>query len=186
MRASTMRKLSAVFSVCTAILLVGTLVLPYVKSPQTVEHSASPWTGPPGSYQLYGYGIPPVDKGSSISVVISGYTPEELEYSLTPTMGNLLLPALASGGAGNGSTLSLTVKAQDAYSLELMIIAYNGSGFRVSYSGVWSPFNDLPVYTSPAVFLLAASLVGVYYFGTLIPRQLAEEKVEEELKAARK
>lgn len=173
-----------VLVVLSVVVLGATLVLPEVKSPQTVHGTVPTWAATPQqSDQNHGYGIPPVVPGSSVNVTLSGFEPRQLEYSLSPTIGNTVLPAIALGKVGDGPTFSFEETVSQGYSLELTIISYNGSGFTISLSGVWSPYDLLRVYTAPAIFLLTASLLATYYFGTRIPRQLAEEKVEAELEA---
>ena len=184
MRATTARKVSAVVAVLSVVLLGATLLLPGVKLPETERQIVPSWVvTPQQNYQIFGYGIPPVATGTSINVTFHGFQPAQLEYSLSPTNGNEVLTPLAFGEVGGGPEYSFAVTAAQSYSLELTIIAHNGTGYSITIAGVWSPFDWLPVYLSPAVFLLAASLTATYYFGTRIPKQLAEEKVEAELKA---
>ncbi len=185
MKATTWRGISRVALILSAALLVSTLLLPYVKLPETVQSTVPPFS-PPTGYQVSGFGIPPVVAGTQISVTISGYQARELQYTLSPVEGNRVLPPLAFGQVGNGSDYSFSGTAADSYGLELTIIAYNGSGFTIRYSGTWSPFDPLGVYIAPAVFATAGSLAAFYYFGTRIGRQLAEEKVEEELERSRR
>jgi hypothetical protein len=188
LKATRWRRISASAAVISAVLLVATLTLPGVRTPQSAGETV-PYT--PGavsrSYLIYGFGIPTVTNGSQVNVTLSGFRPYSLEYTLSPTNGILLLRAIAGPGiVGNSSVYSFTATAQGTYPLELQIIAYNGSGFTISYSGTWSPFDFLPVYASPAVFLIFASLAGTYYFGTRIPRQRNEEKVDAELEEEKK
>jgi hypothetical protein len=171
----------AAVAVISSFLLASTLVLPNVREPEAAEQTVPPWSIAGQNYDIFGYGIPTVSNGTFISVSLSGFEPEELEYVLSPTAGINVLQPLAIGKVGDGPTFNFTATAQGVYPLELTIIAYNGSGFKISYSGVWSPFDFLRVYSAPAVFLLLAGAAGTYYFGTRIPRQLAEEKVEKEL-----
>ena len=182
MKATRMRRASALASLASVVFLFATIALPYVKLPESAEQTVAQVTVDPPAYQVFGYGIPPVSAGSHVTVTLTGYTPFKVQYSLSPTAGNILLPALASGRAGNGSAVTFIVSAANDYALELTLIAYNGSGFTVRYSGVWSPFNDFNVYTAPAFFLLTASLAATYYFGTRIGKQLNEEQVERELR----
>jgi hypothetical protein len=180
------RKLSVGLTAASALLLAATLVLPGVGEPQVVRQQIPPWQVTEVTYQIHGYGIPTVTPGTVISVTLSGFQPGELEYVLSPVVGNNVLQPLAFGKVGDGPDYNFTGTAQAAYSLEMTIIAYNGSGFNITFSGVWSPFDFLRVYTAPSVFLLTAGLAMTYYFGTRIPRQLAEEKVEAELEEVRK
>ena len=181
MKATQSRSVSAAVVVLSALLLAATLVLPNVRVPQTVQQSVPPWSTSQQDYQIYGYGIPSVTSGTYISVTLTGFKPYSLQYVLAPTIGNRILQPLAFGEVGSGPNFTFSGTAEGTYSLELTINAYSGSGFGIRYSGVWSPFDFLRVYFAPAVFLLAASLVATYYFGTRIPMQLAEEKVEREL-----
>jgi hypothetical protein len=181
LKATLARKVSAMILVISVVLLVSTLALPDVKEPEAAQATVPPTPNPPGGYEIYGYGIPPVENGTVISVSLSGFVPGMLQYTLSPTVGNLVLTAIAYGQVGDGPTYNFSATAEGAYSLELMVVAYNGSGFSIRYMGVWSPFDFLLVYTSPAVFILLAGLAGTYYFGTRIPKQLAEEKVQREL-----
>ncbi len=185
MKATTWRKISRLALILSAALLISTLLLPYIKLPETLQRTVPPFT-PPTGYQVTGFGIPPVVAGTQVSVTISGYQAHDLQYTLSPVEGNRVLPPLAFGEVGNGSDYTFSGTAADSYGLELMIIAYNGSGFSVRYSGTWSPFDPLTVYIAPAVFATAGSAVAFYYFGTRIGRQLAEEKVEEELERSRR
>lgn len=149
--------------------------------------------GTASSYLIYGYRVPPVSSGSTFQMTITGYKPlnQSLEYglqfSLTPVIGEKTLPAiLGPVSINNESAHSYTAEAQESYSLELEVIAYNGTGFTIAYNGTWSPFDFLPVYTAPAVFLILASLAAAYYFRTQIPKQRNEEEVEAELREERR
>ena len=182
MKATQGRWISIAVAVMSTVLLVATFILPGIRLPEVAGQTVPYTSGPVPSYQIYGYGIPTVSSGSSVNVTLSGFRPYSLEYTLSPTKGVLLLNAIAGPATvGNASTYSFTATAQATYPLELQIIAYNGSGFTITYGGTWSPFDFLPVYTSPAVFVIFASLAATYYFGTRIPRQRNEEKVEAEL-----
>ena len=172
--------------VASAALLVLTLTLPTVKEPQLVSRQVPPTVNPPGGYEIHGYGIPPVATASTINVTLSGFEPGHLQYSMAPTEGNLILTPIAFGEAGDAPVFSFSAIAGGNYPLELTIIAYNGSGYSITYSGVWSPFDFLLVYTSPAVFLVASGLAATYYFGTRVPRQLNEEEVQAELERERR
>lgn len=163
------------------VLLAATIVLPNVREPQTVRQTVPPWSNTGQGYEIYGYGIPSVTPGTDIRVNLTGFEPYALEYVLAPTVGTEILQPIAFGKVGGGPNYTFSGTAEGTYPLEMTINAYNGSGFTISYGGVWSPFDLLRVYFSPAVFLLTASLAATYYFGTRIPRQLAEEKVEREL-----
>ena len=166
-------------AVVAALFVASTLILPQVKLPQTAEDSVAPVPGATG-YQIHGYGIPPVQAGTGVTVGFSGYAPGGVVYSLTPTLGSRSITPLAFGRL-LVSNYSFTVTAQDSYPLELAITAYNGSGYTVRYSGVWSPFDFVSVYFIPALFLFVASVAWAYYSGTRIARQLNEEAVEREL-----
>ena len=181
MKPTQSRMVFAAIAVISSVLLASTLVLPNVREPEAAQQTVPPWAIAGQNYDIFGYGIPTVSNGTFISVSLSGFEPQELEYVLSPTAGINVLQPLAIGKVGDGPTLNFTAIAQGDYPLELTIIAYNGSGFKISYSGVWSPFDFLRVYSAPAVFLLLAGIAGTYYFGTRIPRQIAEEKVEREL-----
>lgn len=169
----------------SVVFLVATLLLPTIKEPQTVQAEVAPSSSVQGS-RVFGYGIPTVENGSAINVTLSDFEPQDVEYYLTPTVGNNVLSALALGKVGDTPTSSFVVNAQGTYSLELTIIAYNGSGFALTYSASWSPYSILGVYITPGVFLVAASLASTYYYGTRIERQHNEEKVEKELEESRR
>jgi hypothetical protein len=186
LKATQGRWISISVAVISTILLVATLTLPGVRTPQTAGQTIPSLPGAVPNPQIYGYGIPTVTSGSLVNVTLTGFVPYSLEYTLSPTKGDLLETAIAVGSVGNSSTYSFTATAQGTYPLELFILDYNGSGFTISYSGTWSPFDFLPVYTSPAIFLIFASLAATYYFGTRIPRQRNEEKVEAELREERR
>ena len=173
-------------AVLSAVLLASTLVLPDVKGPQTVQQTVPPWDSSSLNNQIFGYGIPPVVQGSVINVTLSGFEPRQINYALFPTVGDVYLQPLAADRVGGGPSYSFAAIAQESYSLELMITAYNGSGYTIRYSGVWASFDFLLVYTTPAVFLFIASIAATYYFGTKIPRQLAEDRVHAELEEERK
>jgi len=187
LKATQGRWISLLVAVVAAALLVATFTLPGVRLLESAGQTVPYAQGPVPSYQIYGYGIPTVSNGSLVNVTLTGFRPYSLQYTLSPTRGNLMLNAIAGpGSVGNSTTYSFAATAHGTYPLELYIVAYNGSGFTIRYSGTWSPFDFLPVYTSPAVFLIFASLAGVYYFGTRIPRQRNEEKVEAELEEERR
>jgi hypothetical protein len=186
MRPSDWRRVSAASLVLSVVFLAATLGLPGVKLPQTVQQTV-PATPPPApEYQIYGYGIPPVLLGSTINVTLSGFNPHGLEYSLAPTLGSVSITPLAIGKVGSGPVYSFASTAEESYSLELQIIAFNGSGFSIRYGGVWSPYDVLQGYITPAIFLVIASAAATYYFNTRIPRQLIDEKVEAELEGTPK
>ncbi|MDE1853716.1 MAG: hypothetical protein KGI38_08220 [Thaumarchaeota archaeon] len=184
MKPSDWRKVSAASLALSVVFLAATIVLPGVKLPQTVQRTVPAIPTPAPQYQIYGYGIPPVLLGSTINVTLSGFAPKGLEYSLAPTLGSGSTTPLAIGKVGSGQVYSFASIAEESYSLELQIIAYNGSGFSIRYSGVWSPYDVLQVYFIPAIFLVTASAAATYYFNTRVPQQLRDEKVEAELRGA--
>lgn len=182
MRARNARKVSgAIFGVAVA-LLFATLVLPTLKYPETASGSLPAVPGKTPSYQLVWYNIPPVQPGTLVNVTLSGFNPGSLEVSLSPLVGDSILPALYYVTVGNQSTYSFSTLVTHSYSLQIIVVSYNGTGYTVRYSGVWSPFSDLGVYTAPAVFVIIASGLAAYYYGTRIKREEAEEAVNRELR----
>ena len=179
MKPTRARKVSVTILALSLVLLAVTLVFPHIKTPQSFSQTVPQSQGFIG-YQLHGYGVPAVSAGSTFTVALTGFVPGHLEYSLSPTAGNTVLAAL-SYGKPYTSNYSFEAVVPGGNSLELSIIAYNGTGYALTYSGVWSPFDFLATYTFPAVFLVMASFVAAYYFGTRIPRQLNEEAVVREL-----
>jgi hypothetical protein len=185
MKPTGQRKVSVALTVIAVGLIVATIFLPDVKVPQEVDRAVAAAPGASGS-EIYGFGVPAVKGGTVFNVTLSGFAPRSLEYSLSQIQGDRVLPPLAFGKVGNGPSYSFQTLVNGSDTLELYLIAYNGTAFEVKYNGVWSPFDFLLVYFAPAVFLLMVGLAGVYYFGTRIPKQRNEEAVERELEEARR
>lgn len=181
MKATQWRVVSNIVLIASLVFLASTLILPYVKFPESVNYSVAA-SHPAGETPRF-YDVPPVDSGTPVYVTFTGFQPEGLQFALSPVQGNTLLRSLALGTVGGGNNYNFSVVPRVTAELRLLVISFNGSGYTVQISSSWSPYYDLRVYTSPAVFLVVASGLASYYYRQMIPKQRAEEKVEEELRA---
>jgi hypothetical protein len=180
MKATGWGLVSKVLLAASVVFLILAFVLPAVKLPevQTYVHQPNPQST--GS-DIEGVGIPTVNSGTKVTVSFTGFKPGSLEVDLLPVVGNQFLAALFAGRAGNGSVYGFTVTANGTYSLELLVIAFNGTGYSMQYGATWSPFDPMRVYIAPTVFVIAMSAAGVYYFRIAAQRQSEEERVVKEV-----
>jgi hypothetical protein len=183
LRATRGRELSDVIFVASLVFLALTLVLPTVKLPESENYLVSGSHVNGTTYQIEFYDVPPVDAGTQVNVAFSGFAPQSVQFALSPLQGDTLLRALAYGTVGAGENYSFSVVPNITASLRLLAVSFNGTGYNVQISSIWSPFYDLRVYTAPAVFLILASGLAAYYFRQRVPRQKEEERVMAELQA---
>ncbi|MDV3276943.1 MAG: hypothetical protein LYZ69_00575 [Nitrososphaerales archaeon] len=183
MRATRGREITDVILVASLVFLALTLVLPTVKLPESENHLVTGSHVNGTSYQIEFYDVPPVDAGTQVNIAFTGFAAHGVQFALSPLQGDTLLKALAYGTVGAGENYSFSVVPNMTADLRLLVVSFNGTGYTVQISSIWSPFYDLRVYTAPAVFLILASGVAAYYFRQLVPQQRDEEKVREELHA---
>jgi hypothetical protein len=183
MKATQWREIFDIVLVASLVLLALTLVLPSVKFPESENYVIPGLQVPSRSSQVEFYDIPPVDAGAEVNVVFTGFQPACVQFALSPVVGDQELKALAYGTVGSGKSYSFSVVTNMTSELRLLALSFNGSGYTLQISSVWSPFYPIRVYTAPAVFLIIASGLGAYYYRQQVPRQRAEEKVEAELRA---
>jgi hypothetical protein len=181
MKATRWGLVSKLLLAAGCVFLFLTLVLPLVKLPEVQTYSHPPNTKSNGP-DIEGVGIPTVNGGTKVTVSVSGFKPGSLEIDLIPVVGSQFLAALFAGNAGSGPVFGFTVTANGTYSLELLVIAFNGTGYTMQYGATWSPFDPLRVYTAPVVLLIAFSAAGVYYFRIAAKREFEEDRVMREVR----
>ncbi len=181
--------------VALAVAIVGvvftlaTVILPLVKTHQTAIAA-----GPSSSYgntdsTLSGYLIPPVDKGGLISIVITGYTPRSLSFSLFPTNSGDLAPAGAPILILNNFTNPIThlaVVSPDTQAYGIYIVSTNRTQFVIAVEGTWTPYFDLRGYTSEGLFAALGGFLAYFYFKHFEFRRSIEEKALAELEEIKK
>jgi len=168
------------------IITLATIFLPLLKSHQTAIA-----VGPAAPYgnsdsTLSGYLIPTVEAGSRISIVITGYTPDSLSFSMFPTSEGDLAPAgppvfRLSNFSGPIVRLSLISPLSQAYGI--YIVTGNRTQFVIAVDGTWSPYYPLRSYTSEGLFVVLGGFLAYYYFRHYELRRSIEEKAKMEATA---
>ncbi len=168
------------------VITLATVLLPTVKTHQTAIAAgpASPYGSTDST--LSGYLIPPVDKGSKISIVVTGYTPRSISFSMFPTNGGDLSPSGAPILILNnfsGPIMKLTVVSPNTQAYGIYIVSSNRTQFVIAVDGYWSPYYDLRGYTIEGLFVALGGLLAYYYFKHFELRRSIEEKASQELRA---
>jgi len=165
---------------------VATIVLPLLKSPQTAIA-----VGPAAPYgnsdsTLSGYLIPTVDAESRINIVVTGYTPNSLSFSMFPTSEGDLAPSgppvlRLSNFSGPIVRVTLVSPVSQAYGI--YIVSSNRTAFVIAVDGTWSPYYPLKAYTSEGLFVVLGGFLAYYYFRHYELRRSIEEKARMEATA---
>ena len=165
------------------IFFLGTIFLPFVKTHQTAVGTgpASPYGG--SDTTLSGYLIPPVDQGGRINIVITGYTPRSISFSLFPSAGGDLSPSgppliLVSNFSGPIERLSFVSPETQAYGI--YVVSGNRTQFVIAVDGYWSPYYNLRGYASEGLFVALGGFLAYYYFRHFELRRAIEEKARQE------
>ncbi|MDA4124614.1 MAG: hypothetical protein OK438_04085 [Thaumarchaeota archaeon] len=173
------------------VFTLATVILPLVKTHQTAIA-----TGPSTPYgntdsTFSGYLIPPVDKGSTISIVLTGYAPDSLTFSMFPTISGDLAPAgppILSLTDRDFSTpiKHLIVVSPDTQAYGIYIESSNRTQFVIAVDGTWTPYFDLRGYTSEGLFATLGGFLAYFYFKHFEFRRSIEEKALAELEEIKK
>ncbi len=168
------------------LLLAATIVLPNVKTDQKIlaEGPVTPYDG--ANYTISGYFIPPVDRGTNITILLTGYEPGKLELSFFPTQDHAVQPAaspLISIANLTAPASRASVTSPDSQPYGILISSFNRTSFLLQVDSIWSPYYDLAGYVPPAVFVLIASSLSASYFAR---REKVEELERRALDAAKK
>ena len=174
------------FAIIGIALTAGTLVLPGVRT-----HQVALVTGPAYPYgsattTLSGYLIPPVEKGTNVSIVITGYSPHSIYFSLFPARGGDIAasgPPLILTSNFTGQIARLRFVSPDTQAYGIYIVSGNRSQYVLAVEGVWSPYYYLRGYASEGLFLLLVGFLAYYYFRHWEFRRSVEEKAMAEAKA---
>jgi len=150
------------------------LLLPQVKTEQTVimEGPTAPYGN--SDYTFSGYLVPPVDAGSKIIVAVNSYIPKALAMSifaakggdLTPTGSSLLL---ISNFTGAPVRVSITAPPTGTYAI--FVVSSNRTNFLIGIKGTWSLFYVLRLYVVEGIFASLAGAVS-YYYARIIEKRL--------------
>lgn len=148
------------------LLLITGVLLPYYKTPQRMAGS-----GPRAQYAPYTvstYIVPPVDKGTPISLDFLADKPGATTLLLAPFDSQQLtinLPTIlyvTFGPNQKGIVFFATAPKSGPYLL--MITSYNSS-FQFHLNSVWSPFYQYRGgATTLGIFVIFAGLISLYYY----------------------
>jgi hypothetical protein len=181
-------RVSLGITIAAVLFTAMCLLLPEVRTPQTIvrEGPSSPYGA--SDYTFTGYVIPPVPAGSQIIVAIQGYLPKSLTFSLFPAAAGDLNPTgpallVMSNFTGAPFLVSVTAPASESYAI--FITSLNRTGFAIGIRGTWSLFYVLRVYVIEGVFASIAAAVATYYFRWVEGRQAVEEAAIREVKSQR-
>jgi hypothetical protein len=166
MTPSKWRALSTGAFCVSVALLISTFVLPLVRSPQ-----AANYVGPSNPYansstMLSGFFIPPVNRGDQIKITVSNFSQRSILITLFPASPGNIAPAgpLLLQEAPTGTNFSTTVESTGTQPYGLYVVSYNMTSFNLRIESIWSPYHIVDTYTVPAVFLVLATAVAVYYY----------------------
>ncbi len=167
---------------------LATVFLPALKTHETAVAAgpASPYGASDST--LSGYLIPPVDKGSRINIVITGYAPHSLSFSMFPTAGGDLSPSgapILQLSNFSGPIVRVSIISPDTQAYGIYIVSGNRTLFVIAVEGYWSPYYDLRGYTSEGLFVALGGFLAYYYFKHFELRRSIEEKAMAELRAER-
>ncbi len=175
-------------AIAGVVFTLATVILPLVKTHQTAIAAgpASPYGNSDST--LSGYLIPPVDRGSLISIVLTGYTPRSLSFSMFPTNSGDLAPAgppLLILNNFSRPITHLAVVSPDNQAYGIYIVSTNRTQFVIAVDGSWSPYFPLRGYTSEGLFAALGGFLAYFYFKHFEFRRSIEEKALAELKSTK-
>ena len=165
---------------------LATIFLPAVKT-----HETAVATGPASPYgssdtTLSGYLIPPVDRGSRITIAITGYSPGSISFSMFPSAGGELSPSAApilQLSNFSRPLVRVSIISPETQAYGIYIVSGNRTQFVIAVDGYWSPYYPLRVYTSEGLFVVLGGFLAYYYFKHFELRRSIEEKASAEAKA---
>lgn len=157
---------TALITLSLIFLVFGT-IMPYYKSPQRLEG-----TGPNVNftaermYWINSYFIPPIDKGTEISLNVLSDRPGRTNVLLAPydeAQQVIIGPVLTNVAfAKDQKELVVFTKATRSGPYFLTITSFN-STYTFYLTGIWSPFYDLRELVVYAFLLLPLGLIAAYY-----------------------
>ena len=171
------------------VFALATVALPQVTYPQVAVHDGPELPYGNSTYAISAYYIPTVPEGVPISVQISGYLPGTVVLSFFPSAQSVVNPTGSPDIQFDrplGSTSNDTIVSPASQAYGIYVVSYNGTGFRLAVSSVWSPFYVVRIYTFPAMFAVIVTALMVYYFHEVGDRRRAEREVMKSLAAGRK
>jgi hypothetical protein len=173
MKASSKARIFSWTLVVGAALVLGTVILPELSVPQQLTLSGQQRPTNETTYQLNGILIPPISKGQEIIIKATGYNPSSVLITLYTQDNNRFgFPIL--------SVLPQTVNytevgnSPETQAYVLVITSFNGTGYQVTLTSVWSPFYILRSYLAESILVLSIGLAGTYYFRGIAKREEME------------
>jgi hypothetical protein len=173
------KALSRFVTVVSVAFLFLTIILPYLKFPQSATFS-----GPTTPYilsntTLSGYFIPPVDKGNPIKITISNYSKGSVSLTVFPTAPGNIGPAgpVILEGTPIGTTFTASIDSPGTQPYGVYVVSQNRTNFTLRVDASWSPFFVLNQYIVPGVFLVIATTAAYYYYLQAERRWTTEQKV---------
>jgi hypothetical protein len=160
-------------------LVLGT-VMPYYKSPQRLEGTGPNVNfSPEQTYWINSYYIPPIDKGSEISLNVLSDRPGRTTVLLAPyddVQQVIIGPVLANVAfASDQKELVVFTKANRPGPYFLTITSYN-STYIFYLTSIWSPFYGLRQLVVYAFLLLPFGVVTAYYSRIMESREKMAEQ----------
>ena len=167
------------FAIVGVILTACTLILPGVRT-----HQVAIVTGPAYPYGVAtttqsGYLIPAVEKGTNVSIVLTGYSPHSIFFSLFPARGGDIAPTgqpLIITSNFTGQIARLRFVSPDTQAYGIYIVSGNRTQYVLAVEGIWSPYYYLRGYASEGLLILLAGFLAYYYFRHWELRRSVEEK----------
>ena len=180
-------KASLAALLASALVLVVTLVLPLLSSPQVerVEGPLVPYGN--STYSISGYYIPTVASGVYVRVDLSGYKPGSVALSLFPTAENSLSPSgspLVSIQRPTEQNVSEAFVSPATQPYGIYVVSYDKTPYLLQISSSWSSYYVLRLYTYPAVFAVIVCALVAYYFRETAARRRSEREVLKSLRGS--
>jgi hypothetical protein len=150
-----------------ALIIFMSTVLPLVKTPQTLQKKGpSVKLDETINYWIDTWILPPIDKGTSLTVDLVSESPGGVSITIFPSKNGEIIagsnPILTSSFTPIQQSLHTTKKASmtSEYTVSIICIMNN---FTLTISSNWSPFYVLRTYLYLGLGSLPAGLLIIYY-----------------------
>jgi len=160
-------RLSLAVGILGLVLAFTTGYLPTVKVHQTAINTGptSPYGNSTSTFSMFL--VPTVDAGSTLKIVVTGYSPNSLTFSLFSTpegdFNPVGAPVVSLSNFSKPVTRIIVVSpATQAYGI--FIFSGNRTQFVLAVDGTWSSYYPLRSYFPEAMFMALAGLLAYFYF----------------------
>ena len=176
-------RVALAFGVAGIIFFLCTISLPFIKTHQTAVN-LGPTSGYGGSDTTFsGWLVPPIDQGSRVNIVLTGYTPNSILFSVFASPSGDISASgspLISVSNFTASIERLSFVSPETQAYTIFVFSGNRTQFVMAVEGYWSPYYPLRGYASEALFIALGGFLAYYYFRHFELRRSIEEKATKE------